>query len=355
MMKQYGVLVVDDSSFMRRCISLIIEKDPQFFIIGIARNGLDAIEKIQRLKPDIVTLDVEMPEMDGISALKEIMKTCPVPVVMLSNHTEDGTRTALKALELGAIDIFLKGSLVGENIKEETINDFLSKLKVIADSSKVQKNKEDSNADLENIKYDKQQINCGEKLMKRELLIIGCSTGGPSALQSILPRFPKDLCRPVIVIQHMPPGFTGPLAERFDTICNLHVKEVENGDILERGKIYIAPAGFQTLLEKSQDNSIVFKVEDMKNVDSLYKPSINVTLSSAAPIFKDKLVSVILTGMGNDGLAGCQNVKDNNGYVIVEAEESCIVYGMPKVVFEAGLADSQVALSDMFETIMLNL
>lgn len=142
MMKQYGVLVVDDSSFMRRCISLIIEKDPQFFIIGIARNGLDAIEKIQRLKPDIVTLDVEMPEMDGISALKEIMKTCPVPVVMLSNHTEDGTRTALKALELGAIDIFLKGSLVGENIKEETINDFLSKLKVIAGSSKeLQKGK----------------------------------------------------------------------------------------------------------------------------------------------------------------------------------------------------------------------
>ncbi|NOV80112.1 response regulator [Clostridium saccharobutylicum] len=140
-MKQYGVLVVDDSSFMRRSISLIIEKDPQFFIIGIARNGLDAIEKIQRLKPDVVTMDVEMPEMDGTSALKEIMKITPVPVVMLSNHTEDGTSTAIEALELGAVDFFLKSSLVGEEAKDETIKDFLSKLKVIANSCKVQKMK----------------------------------------------------------------------------------------------------------------------------------------------------------------------------------------------------------------------
>lgn len=349
-MKQYGVLIVDDSSFMRRSISIIIERDPQFFIIGIARNGLDAIEKIQRLKPDVVTMDVEMPEMDGISAIKEIMKTCPVPVVMLSNHTESGTRSALKALELGAIDFFLKSSLVGEYAEDETINDFLGKLKVIADSHKVKNNEEDAGANTE-----LEHIKCDEKKMKRELLIIGCSTGGPSALQSILPRFVSDLCRTIIVIQHMPPGFTGPLAERFDTICNLNVKEVENGEMLKRGKIYIAPAGFQTLLEKNKDNNIVFKVEDVKGVDSVYKPSINVTLNSAAPIFEDKLLVVILTGMGNDGLIGCKSIKSNNGYIIVEAEESCIVYGMPKVVYEAGLADVQVPLSNMFETIMSNL
>lgn len=223
-------------------------------------------------------------------------------------------------------------------------------VEIIAVSSKVQKNEEDVNIirDLETAKPEKKET-------KRKLLIIGCSTGGPSALQSILPRFPKDLSIPIIVIQHMPPGFTKPLAERFDTICNLHVKEIENGDILEAGNIYIAPAGFQTLLENGKENNIILKVEDMAAAENLYKPSINVTLNSAAPIFKDKLISVILTGMGNDGLIGCGNVKDNNGYIVVEAEESCIVYGMPKVVFEAGLADIQVPLSNIFETIMINL
>jgi len=350
-MRQYGVLVVDDSSFMRRSISCIIEKDPQFFIIGIARNGIDAIEKTQRLKPDLVTLDVEMPELDGITALKEIMKSCPVPVVMLSNHTEEGTKAAIEALELGAIDIFFKSDLIGENVTDATINDFLGKLKVIATSGKVLTNK----IEIENKKP--KELDTSKFLSKpiRELLIIGCSTGGPSALQSILPRFPENLQVPIIVIQHMPPGFTGPLAERFDTICKLHVKEIENGDLLEVGHIYIAPAGFQTFLEKDKENKIVFKVEDRSPIETLYKPSINVTLNSAAPIFKERLLSVILTGMGNDGLIGCGNVKKDNGYVIVEAEESCIVYGMPKVVFEAGLADIQVGLPYIFEQIMLHL
>lgn len=350
-MKRYGVLVVDDSSFMRRCISLIIEKDPQFFIVGIARNGIDAVEKVSRLKPDLVTMDVEMPEMNGIEALKEIIKHSKVPVVMLSNHTEEGTKISVEALSIGAADFYLKASLIGEDIKEETIKDFLTRVKAVAVSSKVQQNEIESkmkNLDL---------VECEKKSLsgKMELLIIGCSTGGPSALQSILPRFPADLKIPIIVIQHMPPGFTKPLAERFDTICNLHVKEIANGDVLESGTIHIAPAGFQTFLQIEKENKITFKVEDKSPIETSYKPSINVTLNSAAPIFKERLLSVILTGMGNDGLIGCKNVKENNGYVIVEAEESCIVYGMPKVVFEAGLADLQVPLPQIFEQIMLHL
>jgi two-component system chemotaxis response regulator CheB len=350
-MKQYGVLVVDDSSFMRRSLSLIIEKDPQFFIIGIARNGTDAIEKVQRLKPDIVIMDLEMPEMNGIDALKEIMKSCPVPVVMLSMYIEEGSKIALEALELGAIDFFLKSSLLGENVKEEVIIEFLNRLKAFAINAKV-KNKE---MDSEIQGLEVQHIQNIVHSKKRDLIIIGCSTGGPSALQALLPRFPKDLGVPIIVLQHMPQGFTKPLAERFDTICNLNVKEVENGDVLEADNIYIAPAGFQTSLEHNNENNVVFKVEDYSPIETLYKPSINVTLNSAAPIFKEKLLSVILTGMGNDGLIGCTNVKENNGYVIVEAEQSCIVYGMPKVVFEAGLADIQVSLPYIFEQIMLHL
>jgi two-component system chemotaxis response regulator CheB len=350
-MKQYGILVVDDSSFMRRCISLIIEKDPQFFIIGIARNGIDAVEKVQRLKPDIVTMDIEMPELDGTGALKEIMKLCPVPVVMLSNQTKEGTTLALKSLELGAVDFFLKSSLVGEEVKEEIIAEFLNRLKAIATSGKVQVNGESQ--DKEDVKTVEVEKNIYSR--KRDVVIIGCSTGGPSALQSLLPRFPKDLDVPIVVLQHMPPGFTKPLSERFDTICNLRVKEIENGDILEAGNIYIAPSGFQTFLERNKENKIIFKVEDYSPIETLYKPSINVTLNSAAPIFKERLLSVILTGMGNDGLIGCGTVKENKGYVIVEAEESCIVYGMPKVVYEAGLADTQVPLPRIFDQIMLRL
>jgi len=292
-----------------------------------------------------------MPELNGIEALKEIMKSNPVPVVMLSQHTEEGTKLALEALEEGAVDFFLKSSLIGDNTSEEIINDFLVRLKAIAKSGKVHLNEEDyikketNNELVKKTSYSK----------KRDLIIIGCSTGGPSALQSLLPRFPEDLDVPIIVLQHMPPGFTKPLSERFDAICNLRVKEIENGDELVPGNIYIAPSGFQTFLELNNDNKVTFKVEDYSPIETLYKPSINVTLNSAAPLFKDRLISIILTGMGNDGLMGCDNVKKNNGFVIVEAEESCVVYGMPKVVYEAGLADVQVPLSRIFEQIMFNL
>lgn len=349
-MEQFGVLVVDDSSFMRRCISIIIERDPQFFIIGIARNGQDAIEKIQRLKPDIVTLDVEMPEMDGIQALQEISKTCPVPVVMLSNHTEEGAKTTIKALELGAVDFFLKSDLVGEDADQRTIEAFLKSLKSI-----VRRKKSLSKGDVQDCPKDNQLDLAVSKDPKADVLIIGCSTGGPSALQSLLPRFPQELGVPIVVIQHMPPGFTGPLAERFDTICNLKVKEGEDGELIRAGTIYIAPAGFQTYINRKPDGSIVFKIEDYSPIETLYKPSVDVTLLSASQVYKDKLVAVIMTGMGNDGLIGCQEVKRKNGKVVVEAEESCIVYGMPKVVYEAGLADIQVPLHQIFQQVMLRL
>ncbi len=346
-MQQYGVLVADDSSFMRRCISLIIEKDPQFFIIGIARNGLDAIEKVQRLKPDIVTMDVEMPEMDGIEALKEIMKCCPVPVVMLSNHTEEGAKTTIKALELGAVDFFLKTSLVGDGADQTAINEFIKSLKTIVQAAKVISEAEVNTKNKPEVALTVTK----DKETKADLLVIGCSTGGPSALQALLPRFQADTSVPIIVIQHMPPGFTGPLAERFDTICSLHVKEAQDGDILEAGNIYIAPAGYQTFLNRRSDGKVILKIEDFSPIETLYKPSVNVTLLSAAQIYKNKLVTVVMTGMGNDGLIGSQEVKRYNGRVIVEAEETCIVYGMPKVIHEAGLDDIQVPLPRIYHEI----
>lgn len=347
---------MDDSSFMRKCISMIIEKEPQLFVMGIARNGIEAIEKVQRLKPDIVTMDIEMPEMNGMTALKEIMEICPVPVVMLSNGTDRDSEAAFQARETGAADFFLKNALLGDNVKPEIIKEFTDRLKAIAEKSKKQVNNEQEKVNSNVTEILGNILNKTETRSGRsKLIIIGCSTGGPSALQAILPRFPKNIHVPIIVLQHMPPGFTRPLAERFDKICSLHVKEAENGDLLEAGNIYIAPAGYQTLIDKKADGSIALKIEDCPFLDTVYKPSIDITLDSAAPVYRERLLSVILTGMGNDGLLGCGTVKKYNGKVIVEAEESCIVYGMPKAVFEAGLADVQVPLTDIFHEIMLRI
>lgn len=346
-MQRYGVLVVDDSSFMRKSISLIIEKDPQLFVVGIARDGNDAIEKVQRLKPDVVTMDVEMPEMDGVTALQKIMEQCPVPVVMLSNYTEKGAEITIRALEHGAVDFFLKSDLVGQDAEKKVVDDFLYKLRMIAGSAKV--HLQEINGLGERVTPKNSSVKKGQLV---DLVIIGSSTGGPAALQTILPFFPADIRVPVLVLQHMPPGFTKSLSERFDNFCNLQVKEAENGDVLEAGKIFIAPAGYQTLLFRRIDNSISLKIEDIPDENIIYKPSIDITLESAAPIYRERLLTVVLTGMGNDGLLGCRAVKKHNGHVIAEAEESCIVYGMPKAVSEAGLADIQAALPDIFDKIM---
>jgi two-component system chemotaxis response regulator CheB len=343
MMKKYSILVVDDSAFMRRAISQILEEDPSFSVVGIARNGLEAIEKIYRLKPDLVTMDVEMPEMNGIKALEQIMKTSPVPVVMLSSRTRDGAKETIQALEIGAIDFFLKDNLINSEVTNKQIQEFLLRLKGIVEANPLNVSPE-----------GRPQVNKTRKINNRhiELLFIGCSTGGPSALQTILPHFPKDFPIPIVVAQHMPPGFTNPLADRFDTLCQLRVKEVQDGQVLHGGTIYIAPSGYQTRFEKRQDDTVIFKVDNEAESQALYKPSVDITLTSAAPIFTDRLLTVILTGMGVDGMQGCGLVKKYNGTVFVEAEESCIVYGMPKAVQEAGYADGQYNLSQMYNEII---
>ncbi|HEY2420047.1 MAG TPA: chemotaxis response regulator protein-glutamate methylesterase [Neobacillus sp.] len=341
-MKQFGVLVVDDSAFMRRAISQILEEDPQFFVVGIARNGVEAVEKVQRFKPDLVTMDVEMPKMNGLKALEEIMKSSPVPVVMLSSRTGEGAMETLEALDLGAVDFFLKENLLKKGVGKEYSQEFLHRIKG-AVAAKLPPT----------LPFVHQEEEESEQIQKHtDLIFIGCSTGGPSALKTILPCFPKDFSIPIVVAQHMPPGFTKPLAERFDTFCQLKVREAENDLLVKQGTIYIAPSGFQTRFEKKRDGTLIFKVDNLDAEESLYKPSIDITLSSAAPMFTNRLLSVILTGMGVDGMRGCGLVKKYGGTVFVEAEDSCIVYGMPKSVLEAGYADEQYRLSRMYQEII---
>ncbi|MFK9090539.1 chemotaxis response regulator protein-glutamate methylesterase [Bacillus salipaludis] len=342
-MKQYSVLVVDDSAFMRRAISHMLEEDSQFHVIGIARNGVEAVEKVKRLKPDLVTMDVEMPKMNGLKALEEIMQRTPVSVVMLSTRTREGAKETLHALELGAVDFFLKENLIRAQDGVDHSQDFLLRLKGIVEA----KLPHSSNI----VRPERNEV---RKIMhqRTDLIFIGCSTGGPSALQTILPRFPADLPVPIVVAQHMPPGFTKPLAERFNSLCQMNVIEAQNGQEVKEGTIYISPSGYQTRFEKKADGTIRFNVDNDVTLEALYKPSIDITLQSAAPIFTDRLLSVILTGMGVDGMQGCGLVKKYCGNVFVEAEDTCIVYGMPKAVLEAGYADGQFVLSQMYQEIM---
>ncbi|MFJ7726507.1 chemotaxis response regulator protein-glutamate methylesterase [Neobacillus sp. NPDC097160] len=342
-MKQYRVLVVDDSAFMRRAISHILEEDSQFHVIGIARNGVEAVDKVHRLKPDLVTMDVEMPKMNGLQALEQIMQTSPVSVVMLSSRTKEGAKETLHALELGAVDFFLKESLIKNQDGEDRCQEFLKRLKGIVE------------AKIPHVATTVLQLPKEVRKMKRQrsgLIFIGCSTGGPSALQTILPHFPADFSIPIVVAQHMPPGFTKPLSERFDTLCQLEVKEAQNGTAVQGGTIYIAPSGYQTRFENKTDGTVIFNVDNDVDGEALYKPSIDITLESAAPIFTNQLLAVILTGMGVDGMQGCGVVKKYQGNVFVEAKDSCIVYGMPKAVLEAGYADGQFVRSQMYQEIM---
>lgn len=342
-MGRYGVLIVDDSAFMRRAISLLFEKDPEFFVVGVARNGFEAIEKIKRFRPDVVTMDVEMPEMDGITALEQIMKDHPVAVVMLSSLTGEGAEATLTALQLGAVDFFPKSALIKDPADPEMMDDFLMRVKAAASARLPVRNLVGS---VKETAAEKKK----EGSASVELLIIGCSTGGPSAIQSILPRFTPDFPAGIVVLQHMPPGFTKPLAERFNNMCHLKVKEAEDGDVVTPGVIYVAPAGYQTLFQRARDGKTTLKI--VADEGQLYKPSIDVSLQSASSIYRNHLLAVILTGMGTDGLIGCGEVKRQRGHVIVEAEESCVVYGMPRAVYEAGHADRQVSLPYIYQEIL---
>ncbi|MDE5415541.1 chemotaxis-specific protein-glutamate methyltransferase CheB [Alkalihalobacterium chitinilyticum] len=345
-MKKYGVLVVDDSAFMRRAIGQVIEQHEELYVVGIARNGKDAIEKVKRLQPAVVTLDIEMPEMDGLEALEIIMNECPVPVVMLTNASADTASPSITSIELGAVDFIVKEKLFNQ-ASLETINSFWERIEV-AIRANVKPKKPRSTAEALPVALKAHSKLTFSKHV--ELLVIGCSTGGPAALQEILPYFENGLPFPVVVVQHMPKGFTKPLADRFNSICHLPVKEAEDQEVLMPGNIYIAPAGLQTTIKKDGHGAIFDLTEDAA-IDTLYHPSVDVTLLSATSIYKEKLLTVILTGMGQDGLLGCKQVKENKGKIIVEAESTCVVYGMPRVVYEAGLADKQAPITNIVSAI----
>ncbi|WHH58956.1 chemotaxis response regulator protein-glutamate methylesterase [Petroclostridium sp. X23] len=340
------VLVVDDSAFIRKIVTDILSEDPYINVLDIARNGREALDKIKLLSPDVVTLDVEMPVMDGLECLKEIMNVKPVPVIMVSSLTTEGANATIKALELGAIDFIAKPRNIFDVGNEKVKKEIIEKIK-IAKNSIVRP----SSSFVHYTRSEKKKVINSQKL--KHIVAIGTSTGGPRALQQVIPPIPGNIPAAFVVVQHMPQGFTKSLAARLDSMSELNVKEAEDGDIITSGYAYIAPGSYHMVFQKeSNTGQIVIRLN--KNApEGGHRPSVNVMMSSLADTGQNNIIGVIMTGMGADGCEGLKRLKTDNGaHIIAQDEKSCVVYGMPKAAVQAGIVDKVIALNDISNEII---
>lgn len=327
MSKPIRVLVVDDSALMRKVVSDMLSSRSDIEVVGQARDGQDALNKLGVLRPDVLTLDVEMPVMDGITALKEIMSREPMPVVMLSSLTQDGAETTLKCLEIGAVDFVAKPS--GSNSFDvKLVSDQLyAKVKAAYGARFAI-----ANSDPKKLSIVQVSKTDGTKVSKRQgLVFIGSSTGGPKALHAILPQLHADLGVPIVVVQHLPDTFTKMLAKRLNDECSYEVREAVDGDTLQPGVALIAPGGKH--LKFNSDG--IARLSDGPSLHGV-KPAIDITLSSLVPIYGRHLVASILTGMGRDGAEALKVVRDCGGTTFAEDESTCVVFGMPRAAQELG-------------------
>ena len=372
------VLIADDSAFMRKVLSDLFKKQADFEVVATAKNGKEAIELTKQLKPNLLTMDVNMPVMDGLNALAVIMDECPTPVVMLSSLTQEGTEATIRALELGAVDFISKAG--GSISRIDTIEeDILAKCRNAA-LARVHKTlrlppkpaavpPKPAAPTMQRIPLPLQRggrppapppapaAPARNPLLRRQqqtpaftphavsasgapagqkLVAIGTSTGGPQALQNVITQLPGDLPCGVVVVQHMPPGFTKALADRLNSISAIKVKEAEDGDIIQSGQVYIAPGNYHMRIASEGRKRKIVLGQDPPVGN--HRPAVNVMFDSVAPVGRE-LVAVIMTGMGCDGCEGMKKIKANGGYSIAQDEASCVVYGMPKAVVDAGLAD----------------
>ncbi len=350
MPKPIQVLVVDDSTFMRKSLSAMLTSDPRIAVAGLARNGEEAIQQVRALKPDVVTMDVEMPGMNGIEALKRIMTEQPVPVVMVSSLTAGGTSDTLTALELGAVDFIPKqlGDVVIKifDLRAELIDKIIaaaganmSRWLEARGRRPVATHRTSGPSPLApSLSSKTSAAGRGHRLVA-----IGCSTGGPQALMEMLPKLPADFPAAIVVVQHMPKTFVKPLADRMNQICPLEVKEAVDGEEVRAGLVLIAPGGQQFRVKKE---SIATNIVSLSpNYEKhLHAPAVDIMLQSVAALYGERSIGIILTGMGHDGLEGMKAIKAAHGRTIAQDEKTSIVYGMPKAVVEAGCADKVVPL-----------
>jgi len=331
------VLVVDDSALMRRLIADLLESDPGIEVVGTARDGQDAVEKVAMLHPDVVTMDVEMPGMNGLEALSHIMQQFPVPVVMLTGLRD--ADVALEAMERGAVDFLLKPSGTISVDLHKIRDELIRKVKL---------------ARLVNLRKLTQPLPPAKPLPSfrshprrngHRAVVIGASTGGPRAVEEILATLPGDLPAPVLIVQHMPPGFTRSFAERLNQRSALQVKEAEGGDILKPGRAFVAPGDFHMRVRPGRNHAVI-RLEQSEPVNGV-RPAVDVTMMDVAEVYGAGSVGVVLTGMGADGARGARRIKAAGGFVIAQDQGTSVVYGMPRAVVKTGAADRVLPLEEI--------
>ncbi|KAB2337529.1 chemotaxis response regulator protein-glutamate methylesterase [Cytobacillus depressus] len=360
-MRKINVLVVDDSAFMRKLISDFLSENPEITVVATARNGEDGLKKVKELNPDVVTMDIEMPILNGLDALKQIMHEHPVPVIMLSSTTGSGAENTLTAIQYGAFDFIAKPSgaisLDLHKIKEELVEKVISASKVskkhlinLETNRNTPIKQEERYSKIEpietiNLVSPKKENN------KKKIICIGTSTGGPRALQKVLTTLPENIDAGILIVQHMPAGFTKSLANRLNSVCHISVKEATCGEIVQKGTAYIAPGGFHLKVKESGSNLMI----QLDQTEAIYghRPSVDVLFESLSEITEYKKVAVIMTGMGSDGKKGLIALKNTGKTAaIAESEETSIVFGMPKAAIATNLVDEIQTVDKIANTIL---
>jgi len=352
-------LIVDDSALIRKLLSDILSEDPNLRVVGTAVNGKDGLEKIGKLRPDVVLLDNVMPVLDGLNTLARIMRECPTPVVMVSALGEKAEEITLTAFEYGAVDVIQKPEGILSQSMPEMAEEICRKIREAAKANlenlECMRNQGSEKPEINEKKEKIEEVRPRKQVASvRNVLAIGASTGGPRALEKLISSFPADIPAAILVVQHMPAGFTSSLSKRLNSKTALRVKEAQEGDTVEEGTVFVAPGNYHMEVVQKTVNGRKKEVVHLscgpKELGS--RPSVNALFRSIAPVYGSRVISLVLTGMNCDGADGAEDVKKMGGKVIAEAQSSCVIYGMPKEIVRRKLADFVLPLDKMAEEII---
>lgn len=337
------VVVIDDSAYVRKVVREILSRSPFIEVVGTARDGREALDLVERLEPDVVTCDLIMPELDGVGFVREQMQRRPVPIIIMSVAKETA-EAALTALDAGAIDFVQKPTALATEKIFEVSTELIDKVKA---AGNISLNRLPTTRHPVVTSRPEPAVRGSHSV---DLVVIGISTGGPQALKRLIPQLPADFPVPVAMVMHMPVGYTEMYAAKLNELSQLEVREAAEGDEVKRGLVFLAQAGRHLTLKQDASGRIVTHL-DAKPFSTLHRPSVDVLFQSAAEVYGNRVLGVVMTGMGSDGREGAAWIKSQGGLIFTEAESSCVVYGMPSTVMEAGLSDKSIALEDMAHAI----
>lgn len=339
------VVIVDDSAYVRKVIRQMLSRSPFVEVVGAARNGEEALELVAELEPDVVTCDLNMPAMDGVAFVREQMARRPLPIIIISVASQ-AAEPVLTALEAGAIDFVQKPTALATDKLLDIADELIDKVKAAAGTPRSTFRRiVTPTVVVSPIRLPRTGATAVD------IVVIGTSTGGPQALKALMPVFAADFPVPVAMVLHMPPGYTAAYAQKLDELCPLHVVEAQGGERVEAGMAFLAPAGRHLTFVRHADGVVTTRL-DLRPLDTPHRPAVDVLFQSASHVYRSRVLGVVMTGMGADGREGAAWIKAEGGRIITEAEESCVVYGMPRAVVEAGLSDTSVPLDGIAQAIM---